>query len=55
MTGIYIFGGIILVAIGILVYYKIKWARASGAESRSRTDNIEKERLEHEKLANHKI
>ncbi len=44
--GLYILGGLIVVAIVALIFYKVKSGRADRAESRGRADKIEKERVE---------
>jgi hypothetical protein len=48
MTGVYIFGGLIVVGLVALIFYKLKWGRASRAEERRRSGRIEEERIEEE-------
>jgi len=48
MIGGYIIGGIVVVGLVVLVFYKVKWGRASKAERKGRSDNIEAERVEEE-------
>ncbi len=52
MLGLYIFGGVIVVLIGALIFFRIKWGRADRAEARGRSNTIEKdekERIDREK------
>jgi hypothetical protein len=46
MVGMYIIGGFILVGIGVLTFFRIKWNKADKALFRARADKLEKERLE---------
>jgi len=46
MVGIYIIGGFILVGIGVLTFFKIKWNKADKTSLRARADRLEKERIE---------
>ena len=44
MVGLYVLGGLIVVGIGVLIVYKVKWGRASKAEARRRQEKIDEER-----------
>jgi len=46
MVGLYIIGGLILVGIGALTFFKIKWNRAERAVARVRAERNEKKRIE---------
>ena len=46
MVGMYIIGGFILVGIGVLTFFKIKWNRIDNASYRARAERLEKERIE---------
>jgi hypothetical protein len=46
MTGLYIFGVLVVIGIAVLIFYKTKWSRQGKAEIRGREANIEKERIE---------
>jgi uncharacterized protein (DUF2062 family) len=48
MVGLYIFGGLVVVVIVALIFYKVKWGRAGRAEERRRSGKIEEERIEEE-------
>jgi hypothetical protein len=47
-TGVYIVGGVVILGVAALVFYRVKWNRASKAERKGRSDNIEAERVEEE-------
>lgn len=46
MTGLYISGGLIVVAIVTLVVFKIRSSRAANVAGRARTEKMENERIE---------
>ena len=46
MTGIYIFGGLIVVGVVAFIFLKVKWARSGKKESRRREEKSEDERNE---------
>ena len=46
MVGLYIFGGLIVVGIGALLFIQRKWSRATKTEVRIREAKIENERIE---------
>ncbi len=46
MTGLYIFGGLVLAGFAALIFYKVRWGRASKKESNRLSDNIAKDRVE---------
>ena len=48
MTVLFIFGGLIVVGVAVLIFYRGKWGRAARKEERRRSDNIEDERIESE-------
>ena len=48
MIGVYIFGGLIVVGVVALIFYKVKWGRAGRAEERRRSGRIEEERSKEE-------
>ena len=49
MVGLYIAGGLVVVGIVALIFFKVKWGRTDRAEARGRTGKIEEERIEREK------
>ncbi len=49
MVGLYIFGGLVVVVILALIFFKVKWGRADKAVARGRADKIEGERIERER------
>jgi hypothetical protein len=51
MVGLYIIGGLILVGIGALTFFKIKWSRADRVVASIRAERIEKKRIEAEAKA----
>jgi hypothetical protein len=40
MTGLYIFGVVIVIGIGVFVYFKIKWSNEDRAEKRGHSDSL---------------
>ena len=46
MTGLYVFVGLVILAMASFIFFKIKWSRTSKEEARVREANIEKERVE---------
>ncbi|MFC1940767.1 hypothetical protein ACFLXO_08850 [Chloroflexota bacterium] len=50
MVPVFIFVGLILVSIGVLIFFKTKWSRAAGAAARGRSEQIEDERIERERI-----
>ena len=46
MVGLYIFGGLIVVGIGAVLFFQRKWSRATKTEVRTREAKIENERIE---------
>ena len=51
MVPLYILGGVVVVGIVALVFFRQRWVRADNRESRSREENIERERVEEEDKA----
>ncbi|MDP3880081.1 MAG: hypothetical protein Q8Q07_07260 [Dehalococcoidales bacterium] len=43
MVGLFILGGLIISGIGAYIFFKIKWSRESGTESRVRSAKIARE------------
>ncbi len=52
MVGLYIFGGLIIVGLVVLIVFKTKWSRATKKEARGRADKIEVERTEEARIKN---
>ena len=48
MTGVYIIGGLIVVGVAVLIFYRAKWGRADRTAERRRSGQIEDERIEKE-------
>jgi uncharacterized protein (DUF2062 family) len=48
MIPLCVFGGLFIVVIVALIFYKVKWGRAGRAEERRRSGRIEEERIEEE-------
>ena len=46
MVGMFIIGGFIIVGIGLLIFFKIKWNRADNLLFRARAEKLQKERIE---------
>jgi hypothetical protein len=46
MVGMYVLGVLIVIVIGVLVFFRIKWNRADSAIARARADRIEKQNAE---------
>ncbi len=46
MTATYIFIGIIIAAIVVVIFYRAKWSRATRKAERGRSEKIEDERIE---------
>ncbi len=46
MAGLYVAGGLIVVAIVALIFFKAKWGRADKEVTRGREEKIEEERVE---------
>ena len=46
MVGIYIAGGLAVVGLVVLMFFRQKWTRAGKKESRGRAEKIEEERIE---------
>ncbi len=44
MAALYVLGGIVLVGIGALIFFRQKWGRADRAEARGRAEKIEEEK-----------
>jgi hypothetical protein len=51
MTGIYIFAGFVVVAIGAIIFYKVKLSIKDRSEKRSHAENLEK-RIDNETKPN---
>ena len=50
MIGLYIFGGVIVLGVVALIFYKAKWGRADKAAARGRAGKIEEERIEEARI-----
>ena len=50
MVGLYIFGGLIVIGMVALIFYKAKWGRATKKEARGRAGKIEGERIEEARI-----
>ena len=48
MTGLFILGGLIVIGLGVLTFFKIKWNRAERAVAHVRAERNEKKRIEAE-------
>jgi len=48
MTVLFIFGGLIVVGVAVLMFYRGKWGRTERTEERRRSGQIEDERIEKE-------
>lgn len=46
MVGMFIIGSLIIVGIGALIFFKIKWNMADKSLFRARAEKLEKERIE---------
>jgi len=46
MVGVFIIGGFIIVGIGLLTFFKMKWNRVDKSAFRVRAEKLEKERIE---------
>ena len=48
MVPLYILGGVVVVGVVALIFFRQRWVNADNRESRSREENIERERIEEE-------
>ena len=46
MVPLLVFGGLVIVGLAVLIFFKIKWGRSGRAETRGRAENIENEKTE---------